>query len=473
MAAPLRRLLPCAATVVAVAAVLRLAFDPWYLNYDARYALLWARDAVRGLTPDYTAPYAPTPHPLETAASVLALPFGADGAIDVMGWVSLLCFGGLVWVTYRVGSELFGTAAGVIAALVVLTRPRLLRDALLGYQDPAFALAVVGAVLLEIRRPRRGAPVLLLLALAGLMRPEAWVLAGLYALYLWPAAGSARRRAGYLALAALAPALWAFGDWLVTGDALHSLHGTSALAEAVGRRRDIETAPYWTAKYFGSTLREPLLIGIPVGLAYAWLRRRDDLRRWAVPVAVAVVMTLVFMAGPLFGLPLIGRYVRTPSVLVTLFFALALVAWRHEPQRRWAVAAAAVALAFLVFLPANVRMIDAAHHRVAQDGEVYADLRAVARAPGARAALATCGPVATADRRPIPYLRWWLDADPGSVVTVDGGAAQAGRLLLVPRRTPRAKRFYGVAFPDVPVPAGWRTVVENRSWRLASAPDCT
>src|SRR3954463_16504987 len=142
MPARLRRLLPCAVTVVAVAAVLRVAFDAWYLNYDARYALLWARDAVRGLTPDYGAPFAPTPHPLETAASVIALPFGVDGAGDVMGWIALLCFGGLVWATYRLGAELFGRAAGVIAAVAILTRPRLLRDALLGYQDPAFALAV-------------------------------------------------------------------------------------------------------------------------------------------------------------------------------------------------------------------------------------------------------------------------------------------------------------------------------------------
>jgi hypothetical protein len=35
-----RRLLPAAATVAGVAVLLRLVFDPWYLNYDARYALL-------------------------------------------------------------------------------------------------------------------------------------------------------------------------------------------------------------------------------------------------------------------------------------------------------------------------------------------------------------------------------------------------------------------------------------------------
>ena len=81
----------------------------------------------------------------------------------------------------------------------MLTRPVLERDALLGYQDTAFAVLILGAVLLEARRPRRGAPVLVLLVLAGLMRPEAWVLGGLYVLWMWPA----RRTAGALALAAV------------------------------------------------------------------------------------------------------------------------------------------------------------------------------------------------------------------------------------------------------------------------------
>ena len=34
-------------------------------------------------------------------------------------------------------------------------------------------------------------------------------------------------------------------------------------------------------------------------------------------------MIAVFMIGPFFGLPLIGRYVRTPSVLLALFYGLA------------------------------------------------------------------------------------------------------------------------------------------------------
>ena len=65
------------------------------------------------------------------------------------------------------------------------------------------------------------------------------------------------------ALAVSAPLIWAGTDWIVTGDPLHSLHGTAALAEEADRRRSLEDVPYWTAQYFGFALREPLLLGDP------------------------------------------------------------------------------------------------------------------------------------------------------------------------------------------------------------------
>src|SRR5215208_3733294 len=105
-----RRLLPAAVTVVGVAVLLELVYDR-FLNYDARYALVWARDLARGLKPDYEADFAPTPHPLETVASVLVTPFHT-GADTLLVWVMLLCFGAVVWLTYRLGAVLFTPWAG-------------------------------------------------------------------------------------------------------------------------------------------------------------------------------------------------------------------------------------------------------------------------------------------------------------------------------------------------------------------------
>ena len=384
-----------AATVVGVAVLLRLVYQPWFLNYDARYALLWARDVATGQTPDYTAP-SRRPRIRSKPRSRCSRCRSATGGDAIMLWLVLLCFGVLVWLAYRLGAQLFSPAVGVVAALVVLTRPALERDALLGYQDTPFAVLIVCAVLLEARRPRRGAPVLALLAVAGLMRPEAWALAGLYALYVWRGA-STRERVVSAALVAAAPLLWALGDWLVTGDALHSLHGTAALAETVDRRRDPLTGPYWTAKYLGYTLREPLVIGIPLGLVFAY---RQRLRGALLPLAVAVAMLAVFLASPLFGLPLIGRYVRTPAVLLALFYGLAVFGWRMLPpsdeRRRWAVAGVLAAALSLAFLPWHAKMLSSLDDRLSYQGAYYRDLREVGQSPVVRAALRPAVP----SRRP-------------------------------------------------------------------------
>jgi hypothetical protein len=464
------RFLPALGTVVGVAVLLKIVYAPWFLNYDARYALLWARDLARGLTPDYGAPFAPTPHPLETLVSLVAVPFGTGGDA-ILSWATLLCFGLLVWLAYRLGAELFSPAVGIVTALVVLTRPALERDALLGYQDTAFAAVIVGAVLLEAQRARRGVPVLLLLALAGLMRPEAWVLAGLYTLYLWRGATD-RERLTYAGLTALAPVLWVLADWAVTGDPLHSLHGTADLAQTVDRRRDPLTGPYWAAKYLGYALREPMIIGIPIGLAFAWRHARA--RAW-LPFLTAVAMLVVFLLGPLAGLPLISRYVRTPAALLAVFYGLALFGWQLLPRERrrgWQVAAAVAALASVAYLPWHVDLLRAVHRRIANQGAYYRDLRSAGEAKAVRAALDRCGRVATADHRPLPHLRWWIGGDPGSVAPVGAAGARGARVLLLPRRTRAMKRFYTTQFPRVGPPAGFRPVYRNASWRVLAAPDC-
>ena len=49
----LRRLLPVVLCAIGVAAVLQLVYDPWYLNYDARYVYL---DGQRGFYGDWQSP---------------------------------------------------------------------------------------------------------------------------------------------------------------------------------------------------------------------------------------------------------------------------------------------------------------------------------------------------------------------------------------------------------------------------------
>jgi hypothetical protein len=468
------RWLPAAATIVGVAALMYLVYDPWYLNYDTRYALLWAHDLWHGFTPQYTADYAPTPHPLLTAVASLALPFGVH-ADSVMAGAILLCFGALVWLVFRLGSELFGTWAGVVAALVVLTRPAIERDAVLAYQDLPFEALIVGAVLLEARKPKRGAVVLIVLAVAGLLRPEAWVLSFLYVGWLWWGShASPAQLARWLALAAAGPLVWFAGDWAVTGDPLHSLHGTAQLAISNDRRRSVTQVPYWGSAYLAFTLREPLILGVPIGMAFAWFFRR---RQGLLILGVVVAMLAVFAVQPIFGLPLIGRYVRTPAILLALFYGAAVFGWRLLPpgsrdRRRWLWVGAFALLLSIAFLPKQISMLHGQQQRFTRDAHLYRDLRSTAQSPVVLTALRSCGPLSTADHRPIPYFRFWADGAPGSVGTVRGHASPLGQVFLQPRHTKYAKAFYKENFPKAVAPKRYRRIYENRSYRVFASPTC-
>src|SRR4029077_8123048 len=137
-----------------------------------------------GELPAYDIPIAPTPHPLVEGLGVVLTPLGPRAVENVTVALGFLPRSGGAWVVYKLGALWFGRAAGALAALILLTRVPILSYGVRAYVDVPYLLLVLGAVLIESRRRRAGAPVLALLALAGLLRPEAWAFSGLYWLYL-------------------------------------------------------------------------------------------------------------------------------------------------------------------------------------------------------------------------------------------------------------------------------------------------
>ena len=128
---------------------------------------------------------------------------------------------------FRLGAAWFNPATGALAAAIVLTRRPVLDFGARAYVDIPYLVLVLGALLVETRRPRAGAPVLALLALAGLLRPEAWLFSLVYLAWLWRAAEARRPAAVALAVAATA-AVGAVGPdrdrrpaALAAGDARH------------------------------------------------------------------------------------------------------------------------------------------------------------------------------------------------------------------------------------------------------------
>ena len=95
---------------------------------------------------------------------------------------------------YRLGKATFGWVVGLVAALLLLSRLDFPFLAARGYIDIPYLALILWAAALEAQRPRRGGAVWVLLTLAGLLRPEAWLLAGVYG--LWIAWGKPLRRVG-------------------------------------------------------------------------------------------------------------------------------------------------------------------------------------------------------------------------------------------------------------------------------------
>src|SRR3954470_21160832 len=190
-------------------------FGRTFLNYDTFYALVWGGDLAHGRTPDYRVPVAPTPHPLAVLVGEAASLLGDAGQAVMLALV-IFALGALVVGVFRLGEQLFNRPVGMLAALIVATRVPLLNYGIRGYVDIVEIAFVVWAAVLEARSPRRGGRVLILLALAGLLRPEAWLYAGAYWLWLFPARSRDERIVlGVLVLAP--PLLWGLSDLAISG----------------------------------------------------------------------------------------------------------------------------------------------------------------------------------------------------------------------------------------------------------------
>jgi hypothetical protein len=144
----------------------------------------------------------------------------------------------------------------------------------------------------------------------------------------------------------------------------------------------------------------------------------------------------------------------------------------HRERGLWIGLAVVAVLASVIYLPWHARQLSGLEDRIDYQGAYYRDLRSVGESPEVRAALERCDVIGTADHRPIPHLRWWLESDPGTVAPVAVRAGREARVLLLPRRTRQMRRFYRSQFPRVAAPAGFETIYRNGSWRVLADPEC-
>lgn len=445
----MRRFLLGAGAAVALALLLLVVFDAVQLiNYDTLYTVIWGRDLARGHAPDLQVALAPTPHPLqELAAMPLVLLFGSQPEFgSAAAWVvsggAYLLLGVLGVLVFALGRAWFGWAAGALAALIILTREPVLSYGLRAYVDLPYLCLVLGALLVETKRPRAGWPVLALLAFAGLLRPEAWLFSGAYVLYLaWGDDGvRGRELAGLIALAASAPLLWSLHDLLITGNPLYSLTGTRENAAELGRKTGIANIPTTVPRRLGEILREPVLLGAAGGLGFAIWRLRDRAR---LPIVAGVLGLAAFCVLATAGLSILVRYLLPVATIGAIFAGAGVFGWmlldRDDRARPWWIGFAVVTvLALLAFTPKQVDRLGSLQRALSTQEAIVGDLETFFTKDPPDP---VCPVYTVPNRRPVPYVALWTGGQPENVGVVDGGALPRRGTVFAPRTPAIGKKF--------------------------------
>jgi len=498
------------------AALLRLIAGVGFVNYDTLYALAWGGQLSRGSTPAYGVPIAPTPHPLVEIIGVVLAPLGPHAAVEATIALAFIALSTCTWILYELGARWFGRAAGALAALLLITRVPVISYGVRAYIDIPYLALVLGAVLVESRRPRAGWPVLALLALAGLLRPEAWVFSGCYWLYLivWPAyrarrrdsvdattaasvgdsaartryeddgiAGAGATPAGrdgsktpdfgrprgevvWLTLLTLsAPLVWVLSDLAITGNALWSLTNTQHTAEELDRVTGIANVPEYIPRRIGEILRPPVLAGAALGgvLSVWWLWSRARLA-----TIVGVVAVIVFALLATAGLPINTRYAFVAAAVLCVFCGAGVFGWTQlrgdDPHRRWWMAGAAiVAVALIGYAPSQYEGMHTELTKLADQQRIEDDLVALVKA--GRIGL-SCGPVGVPNHAPIPLLSLYLKTSPANIVSAQVRQIEYGTYLDPASREVEEDYVLDPHDPHLPVsvPPGFTESATNRSW---------
>jgi hypothetical protein len=516
------------AWVTAVSAVLLVVFPVGFPNYDTIYALVWGRELAHGVSPDYGAALPPTPHPLADMLGLVTTPLG-NGAIDVTMVIAYVSLGLVGYLVYRLGTLWFDRPIGAIAALIVLTRAPFLSNGLRAYVDLPYIALCLGALAIESKRPRAGWPVLALLALAGLLRPEAWLFSLAYLAYLFlgpseastsagsagpasssqqlrpgsssrqlgpegenraplnradtqiaglirPAIGRARgalfspHGAALVGLALAAPVLWALFDWITTGSPTYSFTGTQETVETLKRQTGPVDLILYGPRRLGEVLQWPGMIGATgsVVLAFAFLRRRAALGL----VAAALAIGAFALLGSA-GLAIIARYTMLGGAILAIFVAVALLGWRllepgHPWRRRWQLFAGLVLLMFVLWIPNQWDLDSTVESDLSNQGTIERDLSDLVDAGAFAQPL--CGPIAVPNHRAIPRLAFGLEVKPTQIVSASEEGIPRRGYFLDPASPFVIHNF--ILDPNDPtslrttVPPGFDQVARNDSWIL-------
>jgi hypothetical protein len=491
-----RNWLTPAAWVAAVSGVLLLLFPVGFPNYDTIYALVWGRELAHLESPDMGAALPPTPHPLTELWGLATTPLG-DGMITLTMIGAYASLGLIGYFVYRLGEIWFDRWIGAVAAAIVLTRAPFLSNGLRAYIDLPYIALCLAALLVEAKKRKAGWPVLALLALAGSLRPEAWLFSVAYLVYLSLDQRSVkgekdsleradtqnsglirplfvRARESFspppltlVALALAGPIVWALFDLITTGSPTYSWTGTKETVETLERQTGPVDLVLYGPRRLGEVLQWPGMVGAFGGvvLGLAFLRRRSVLGAAAAALALGAFALLA--CG---GLAILPRYTMLAAAILAIFAGVGLLGWRlldpgHPWRRRWQVFAAIVLAMFLVWLPNQWDLDSKVDTDLTNQAQIERDLSDLADA-GAFEPL--CGKVAVPNHRAVPRLAFNLDVKPTEIVSASEEAIPRRGYFVAPASPFVIHNFVldpnDPTDPSFPPPDGFAKVAANDSW---------
>lgn len=402
--------------------------------YDVWAWLVWGREVVHL---DLATVGGPSWKPLPVAAtSIVSLAGGATPTVwlVVARTAGLLAFVGV----YRLAARIAGTAAGVVAALLLVLTPdeevRFLRVVLEGHTAAVTAALAVWAI--ECHLARRPRVALFLLFLLALDRPEAWPFLLGYAAWCWHE--DARHLWFPVTLLVAVPVVWFGGDWWGSGSPWHGADAARVVAsqghrfgDAVRRATDMVPWVAWIATAYA--------------LARA-LRRRDRV----VPMLAALALAwsaLVVAMSAVFGYAALTRFFL-PAAAIACVLAGAGTVWAVTTL--WCRAPIlAVVVVVIAGIGVGVRasafpaLFDEVDMR---DHLVHSLDTAIDRAGGVDAIVGCDGIAISSADVPRVALAWKLDrpmVDIGASLPPGGGVIFVGRDATGARREAKVERRFG------------------------------
>jgi hypothetical protein len=367
-------------------------------TYDPTAWLIWGREIIHG---DLSTTAGPSWKPLPIVVTLPAALLGDGAQQDV--WLIVARGGALAALVlcYRLAWRLEGPVAGVIAAAALLVSSGYATRTFRGDSEGILVALAFGASEAHLVGRRRLA--FGLLVAAALLRPEMWLFAGLYGLWLAGFGVPPARRAATLAIAAVTGVV-VVAAWLVPEKI-----GSGQLLRAASRALEpVAGSPATASVPFVATFTNAVPV-LPwplyaAGVVYVVAALRDtrppqrDLTLALAAVATALMVIVALMAE--MGFTGNSRYLTIPIALTGILGGAGLVRIASFARARLAVRPAAVAvvavgaIAVVVFALAAARTRDQVRGGMHESNRYAALPSAIASAGGAKAVLA-CRPIYT------------------------------------------------------------------------------